>query len=48
MPQDPIHRPAVASPSSTQALPSGSQTERFALHVWILVIAAALLWALLS
>jgi hypothetical protein len=45
----PLPHPHTHVPSGvTRTVPPASQTERFVLHGWILIIAAALLWFLLD
>lgn len=48
MPQDWPHPQSSAPPLPAQALAPVSRTERYVLHAWILIIAGALLWVLLS
>lgn len=47
MPQDPRRPPSSPGASSMEAAPS-QRIERWVLHGWILAIALALIWALLS
>jgi hypothetical protein len=47
MPQELSSPKSGTSPMRAKTLPSGSPTERFALHAWVLVILVALLWVLL-
>jgi hypothetical protein len=48
MPQELPRPQSGTTPMRMEALPSGSPTERFVLHAWVLVILGALLWVLLS
>ena len=48
MPQNLPQPQSGARPVAVPVLPTASQTERFVLHMWILIITVALLWALLG
>lgn len=48
MPQNLPQTQSGARPVAVPVVPTASQTERFVLHMWVLIIAVALLWALLG